>query len=446
MHPKPPKPVNGAWTQWQREALANEDARKRGITRFAAAIEARVPAGTPSASAPAPAPATAYGGRMPQSAATGLYPQAQPVRNAQHTQRPPANATVGAPHRQQAYTAMASSLPLDPAVLEQAWSGWGQTAQMPQPARTHQGHDRDHLPHQMQQAGNWGAATWGTDAVTDLAHGGGYSSHGWADTRDAGADPAAGGGWGQGAGDPWGQAADQDHKRNPGKHKHHQSADAQGSGGWQDADPGGWSQSGEDQWDMRRKPTSNGWGAFSGAIPEEEEVEADAEDYDDLDDMYTDPDDHRDHAGHKPGRGSLSGISYQYQPLPARQTPSLHPESGPASAKVASNKQSRNSANAGPPALPIPHASQTMNYATDRMTTVFETPPLEGDMSAHFMWSHGAGLEHAQRAFYSRSRLARDRIHWAFNPHKDPRVGSLMHWIDVMSGPLAMIGVCGRAC
>ncbi|KAI0084173.1 hypothetical protein BDY19DRAFT_898814 [Irpex rosettiformis] len=73
------------------------------------------------------------------------------------------------------------------------------------------------------------------------------------------------------------------------------------------------------------------------------------------------------------------------------------------------------------------------------MTTVFELSPRQG--LSEFMWSDGAGLQHAQRALFSRRRLAKDRIHWAFSPDNDPRVSSLIRWIDAMANGLATVGL-----
>lgn len=194
---------------------------------------------------------------------------------------------------------------------------------------------------------------------------------------------------------------------------------------------------------MRRKksPKSNGHGAFSSIIQEEEEGEE--EDYDDLDDMYTDPDGYSDHGPQK--EASVSGISYQYQPPFEQHPPASRPVPKVASSTLTSFKEASHShdrpAAAGLPVLPDPDASRTFNFATGRMTAVFELPHPQRLAAEPLLWSHGAGLQHAQRAFYGKLRPARERIHWAFNPQKDPRVGSLMQWIGAMSDRLAMLGV-----
>ncbi|KAI0765509.1 hypothetical protein BC629DRAFT_1253961, partial [Irpex lacteus] len=75
-------------------------------------------------------------------------------------------------------------------------------------------------------------------------------------------------------------------------------------------------------------------------------------------------------------------------------------------------------------------------------TTVFElSPPRQGMGENTFVWSNGVGLQHAQRALFSRRRLAKDRIYWAFSPENDPRVSSLIRWIEAMANGLATIGL-----
>jgi hypothetical protein len=56
--------------------------------------------------------------------------------------------------------------------------------------------------------------------------------------------------------------------------------------------------------------------------------------------------------------------------------------------------------------------------------------------------SYHIGLETAKKALYSRDRLAKDRIHWLFDPRKDQRVSSVLDWIDIWKYDLAKLGVC----
>lgn len=56
--------------------------------------------------------------------------------------------------------------------------------------------------------------------------------------------------------------------------------------------------------------------------------------------------------------------------------------------------------------------------------------------------AEGAVIEPAQRAFYSRERLAKYRLYWAFDPDKDSRVSTLLDWIQKTQKDVATFGVC----
>ncbi|KAH8118350.1 hypothetical protein DFH11DRAFT_1540546 [Phellopilus nigrolimitatus] len=60
-----------------------------------------------------------------------------------------------------------------------------------------------------------------------------------------------------------------------------------------------------------------------------------------------------------------------------------------------------------------------------------------------FQESQGDALRFAQRAFYSKDRLARNRIHWLFDPQKDGRVSMLLEWIQQVQYQLATFGPGG---
>jgi hypothetical protein len=61
--------------------------------------------------------------------------------------------------------------------------------------------------------------------------------------------------------------------------------------------------------------------------------------------------------------------------------------------------------------------------------------------NVRFIESNGAALAPVERAFFGKTRLARDRIHWMFSPDKDERVASLLAWIQIMSYNLGAFGV-----
>ncbi|EKM59051.1 uncharacterized protein PHACADRAFT_249227 [Phanerochaete carnosa HHB-10118-sp] len=152
--------------------------------------------------------------------------------------------------------------------------------------------------------------------------------------------------------------------------------------------------------------------------------------------MYLDPRD-RDRK-HK----TNSGISYQYQPPAERPAPALAPAGAASAAPQLTTFASFGPVDVHTPSVPNPEQSRTMNIAAGRMATVFElSPPRQGLGENTFVESRGAAFELARRAFNSRRRLARERIHWGFNPDKDDRVSSLLRWIQAMSNGLATVGV-----
>ncbi|EMD40716.1 hypothetical protein CERSUDRAFT_111298 [Gelatoporia subvermispora B] len=55
--------------------------------------------------------------------------------------------------------------------------------------------------------------------------------------------------------------------------------------------------------------------------------------------------------------------------------------------------------------------------------------------------SQGVALDPARTALFGHTRPPKDRIHWGFNPEKDPRVGSLLRWIQEMSSSLGALGL-----
>ena len=58
-----------------------------------------------------------------------------------------------------------------------------------------------------------------------------------------------------------------------------------------------------------------------------------------------------------------------------------------------------------------------------------------------FTESHGEALSAVNHAFFGKERKARERIRWAFPPDKDPRVSSVLDWIDAVEYSLGAYGV-----
>lgn len=96
--------------------------------------------------------------------------------------------------------------------------------------------------------------------------------------------------------------------------------------------------------------------------------------------------------------------------------------------------------NWGGPTYSLP--SKTFALAADGRSPAIRKG-AEGNpyMETRFIESNGAALIPAQKALYSKDRLARNRIHWLFSPQKDERVASLLDWIQMMSYGLASLGV-----
>lgn len=86
--------------------------------------------------------------------------------------------------------------------------------------------------------------------------------------------------------------------------------------------------------------------------------------------------------------------------------------------------------------------SKTFAIASDGRVPLSGRPRHDNaEMDSRFVESQGKALIPAVRALYSRERLARDRIHWSFDPYKDQRVFSLLEWIQNVAYDLASVGV-----
>ena len=154
-------------------------------------------------------------------------------------------------------------------------------------------------------------------------------------------------------------------------------------------------------------------------------------------------------------------VTYQTD-YPSPRAPSASPAHGPAPtsfhpsalAHAHTHHPSAGSASAASPAhhpsawgaATFPPPSKTLAMAASApdkfQTTVFELqPPRNGLGENAFATSHGHALIPAERALFSRSRPAKERVRWSFSPDKDPRVSSLLKWVHAMANGLATIGV-----
>ena len=201
--------------------------------------------------------------------------------------------------------------------------------------------------------------------------------------------------------------------------------------------PGAWQQWGREAWGTDRAST----------IPEEDEDYEEEGDWEDEgDDGWGQPYPHNQRVRFS------SNVSYASQsPRSASRAPAHNAQAPQTPAQASVRSLPRSAAHSIPGGWkPSPISSRTMQMATGTIpmttatvkTTVFElAPPRNGLGENAFVDSHGVALIPAERALYSRERPAKERFRWGFNPDKDPRVGSLLHWISAMSNGIANIGV-----
>ncbi|KAJ7688474.1 hypothetical protein B0H17DRAFT_938470 [Mycena rosella] len=90
--------------------------------------------------------------------------------------------------------------------------------------------------------------------------------------------------------------------------------------------------------------------------------------------------------------------------------------------------------------------SKTLAHAYEGTTTSLFTGVPRNKVSesanVQFIDSKGAALKPVHQALFgSKTRMAKDRIHWMFSPNKDERVSSLLAWIEIMSYSLGAYGL-----
>ena len=90
------------------------------------------------------------------------------------------------------------------------------------------------------------------------------------------------------------------------------------------------------------------------------------------------------------------------------------------------------------PYSPVP-PSRTL--ATAMGLPRFSSPGGRDPQKHRFIFSDGDALSQAYGALYSKTRSARDRLHWAYNPDNDGRVKSALWWVHGMSDGVAGLGV-----
>jgi hypothetical protein len=92
-----------------------------------------------------------------------------------------------------------------------------------------------------------------------------------------------------------------------------------------------------------------------------------------------------------------------------------------------------------------PHGggSRTMAYA--KSPPLMPTQPSTlGPITPHtrrIVDASGTAVQPAQQALFGTTRQPKDRLHWAFNPRKDPRVQATMSLLEHLAFEAAQLGV-----
>jgi hypothetical protein len=378
----PPRKGDPAWMKWGR------DARGAPLTGY-------------GPSRAGPAPPTAPSGSHPQRLSNRL----NDILNQPGQPQPPHHAN----------TMPARGSRAQPGWPSNSTDGWHRSRRSSQSAKREE---------------TWGADDWGAPTVTDIGWGRSsksgtrrhqddwddenefeaYDDGGWEtvpDDRDAGFGQAggSGGGWGNQDGDDWENG----------------NVDEWGGGGGAGEGGGSWDNGGMDEWDG-----GHGWGksAKSDKLRSSQVI------------------------GRKRGNGQdawATPISQGWDQVDEWGT-NGDPRHSRAS-KTRSSPQAPPPLSAATPGASYPLPSKTMAYAMrgEKYTKIHDyvmpRKPMGDYANINFNESHGAALKDLERALYSRSRPAKERIHWAFSPDKDERVASLLAWIQLVSVGLGSFGV-----
>ncbi|KAH8830680.1 hypothetical protein DL96DRAFT_1593939 [Flagelloscypha sp. PMI_526] len=93
------------------------------------------------------------------------------------------------------------------------------------------------------------------------------------------------------------------------------------------------------------------------------------------------------------------------------------------------------------PSKTLSHAVKGDIKALENVTG-FASTKMDDYTNVHFVQSKGEALAPVVDALFgTHLRLAKDRFHWLFSPNKDPRVSSLLDWIQTMAYGLGSYGL-----
>lgn len=114
------------------------------------------------------------------------------------------------------------------------------------------------------------------------------------------------------------------------------------------------------------------------------------------------------------------------------------PQSGPSDLKKKSNVPRTQDTGYIMPSKTLTHAQKGTNVP---LQFVDPHNKLNEYTNVKFVESGGEALRTVARAFFGKDRKARERFRWSFSPDKDPRVSSVLDWIDAVSYSLGAFGV-----
>ncbi|KAF8915828.1 hypothetical protein CPB85DRAFT_1251185 [Mucidula mucida] len=114
------------------------------------------------------------------------------------------------------------------------------------------------------------------------------------------------------------------------------------------------------------------------------------------------------------------------------------PQSGPSDLKKKSNVPRTQDTGYIMPSKTLTHAQKGTNVP---LQFVDPHNKLNEYTNVKFVESGGEALRTVARAFFGKDRKARERFRWSFSPDKDPRVSSVLDWIDAVSYSLGAFGL-----
>ncbi|KAF8665824.1 hypothetical protein AX16_000267 [Volvariella volvacea WC 439] len=163
-----------------------------------------------------------------------------------------------------------------------------------------------------------------------------------------------------------------------------------------------------------------------------------------LNEFLTDP--YSTQPGHSDGMNKRQSHSSRTAPAWSHWVPSREEPPTRNFNEAQQVHSARDSLPDGRPQRPYSSSSRTYAYAINAQ--VLNQPATSGTIPTTteglylaFTDSNGSAIEQAKGAIFGRSRLARDRIYWTFDPQQDTRVFGLLKSLDMISHHIATYGL-----